>query len=82
MKTQLLSRQAPGPSGPYSQGIRAGGRVYVSGQRPARPSDNSISRPHYGGLFPARYTGGNQRRGGVVSDIRALLIPFSGTIYE
>ncbi|MDR3176641.1 MAG: Rid family detoxifying hydrolase [Desulfovibrio sp.] len=42
MKKEIRAENAPRPGGPYAQGIKAGGRIYVSGQRPARPSDNSI----------------------------------------
>lgn len=37
MKQEIRTDKAPAPSGPYSQGLRAGSRVYVAGQRPSDP---------------------------------------------
>ena len=34
MKTELNSKKAPGAIGPYSQGVKAGNFIYVSGQLP------------------------------------------------
>lgn len=34
MKQEIRTPNAPLPSAPYSQGLRVGNRVYVSGQRP------------------------------------------------
>ena len=34
MKEEIRTPKAPEPSGPYSQGIKAGNRIYVAGQRP------------------------------------------------
>lgn len=34
MKTQLNSKNAPGAIGPYSQAVKAGNFIYVSGQLP------------------------------------------------
>lgn len=34
MKHQLCSKNAPGAIGPYSQAVKAGGFIYVSGQLP------------------------------------------------
>lgn len=36
-KTQLQTKKAPPPAGPYSQGIETGQFVFVSGQRPVDP---------------------------------------------
>lgn len=36
-KQQVLTDQAPAPTGPYSQGIRGAGLVFVSGQDPIDP---------------------------------------------
>lgn len=38
MKKQLSTVQAPAAIGPYSQGIEAGGLVFVSGQLPIDPA--------------------------------------------
>lgn len=42
MKQELRTSGAPLPGGPYSQGIKVGNRVYVSGQRPVDPNTNMI----------------------------------------
>ncbi|MDR3073469.1 MAG: Rid family detoxifying hydrolase [Deltaproteobacteria bacterium] len=34
MKQELRTDKAPRPGGPYSQGLKAGSRIYVAGQRP------------------------------------------------
>ena len=42
MKQELYTAKVPAPGGPYSQGIKAGSRIYVAGQRPVDASTNSI----------------------------------------
>lgn len=42
MKQIICTDEAPLPSGPYSQGIRMGNRVYVAGQRPSDPKTGEI----------------------------------------
>ena len=42
MKEEIRTPKAPLPGGPYSQGVRAGSRVYVSGQRPVDARTNAI----------------------------------------
>ena len=42
MKTVLNSANAPAAIGPYSQGIRAGSTVYVSGQLPIIPATGEL----------------------------------------
>ena len=42
MKEAIVTGEAPGAIGPYSQGIRAGNTVYVSGQTPVDPLTGSI----------------------------------------
>ncbi|MDE2292438.1 MAG: RidA family protein, partial [Elusimicrobia bacterium] len=37
-KTQVTTKEAPAAIGPYSQAVRAGGFVYVSGQIPLDPA--------------------------------------------
>jgi len=34
MKEEIRAPKAPMPSGPYSQGLKVGNRIYVAGQRP------------------------------------------------
>lgn len=34
MKEELISKQAPGAIGPYSQGVKTGNLIFVSGQLP------------------------------------------------
>ena len=41
-KKQIITSDAPGAIGPYSQGIAAGDLIFVSGQIPADPSDGSF----------------------------------------
>ena len=41
-KEEIRTPKAPLPGGPYSQGLKAGGRVYVAGQRPVNAATNSI----------------------------------------
>lgn len=38
MKKAIRTSNAPDPSGPYSQGLRCGKRIYVSGQGPKDPA--------------------------------------------
>jgi 2-iminobutanoate/2-iminopropanoate deaminase len=38
----ISTAEAPGALGPYSQGVRAGGLVYTSGQLPLTPSGEMI----------------------------------------
>ena len=38
MKTELKTNQAPAAIGPYSQGVKANGFVFVSGQLPIDPA--------------------------------------------
>lgn len=42
MKKEIRTPKAPLPGGPYSQGIRSGSRVYVSGQRPADAATGAV----------------------------------------
>ena len=42
MKTQLNSSKAPGAIGPYSQAVKAGNFIYVSGQLPISAQDNTM----------------------------------------
>jgi 2-iminobutanoate/2-iminopropanoate deaminase len=42
MKEEIRTAKAPQPAGPYSQGLKAGPRIYVAGQRPADPATNAI----------------------------------------
>ena len=42
MKQEIRTEKAPLPSGPYSQGLRVGPRIYVAGQRPADPKTNIV----------------------------------------
>jgi 2-iminobutanoate/2-iminopropanoate deaminase len=42
MKEVIVSPQAPAAIGPYSQGIRAGGLIFVSGQLPVDPVTGNI----------------------------------------
>jgi len=42
MKTVVTTDKAPGAIGPYSQGIKAGGFLFISGQMPVDPINNSI----------------------------------------
>ena len=37
MKTEIKTNNAPGAIGPYSQGVKAGNFIYVSGQLPINP---------------------------------------------
>jgi len=42
MKKAIITKNAPGALGPYSQGIKSGSLVFVSGQVPIVPEDGSI----------------------------------------
>ncbi len=42
MKEEIRTSKAPLPGGPYSQGLKAGSRVYVAGQRPVDAATNAI----------------------------------------
>ena len=42
MKKQVFTSQAPAAIGPYSQGIEAGGFVFVSGQLPVIPETGAL----------------------------------------
>lgn len=44
MKEVVSSDGAPGAIGPYSQGIRAGGMLFVSGQVPIDPASGELER--------------------------------------
>ena len=39
---EIVTDEAPGAIGPYSQGIRDGDTVYVSGQGPANPATREV----------------------------------------
>jgi len=41
-KKQIKSDQAPSPIGPYSQAMKAGNLLYISGQIPMNPSNGEI----------------------------------------
>ena len=43
MKKAIATKNAPSAIGPYSQAIRAGGTVYVSGQIPIDPATGSFA---------------------------------------
>ncbi|MCZ8511446.1 Rid family detoxifying hydrolase [Paenibacillus filicis] len=42
MKKEIQTSLAPGPVGPYSQGIQVGNRVYVAGQGPLNPETGTV----------------------------------------
>ena len=42
MKTVVTTDKAPGAIGPYSQGIKAGGFLFISGQMPVDPISNGV----------------------------------------
>lgn len=42
MSEAILSSAAPAPIGPYSQGVRAGGLCFFSGQIPLHPLDGTV----------------------------------------
>lgn len=41
-KEEIRTANAPLPAGPYSQGVKTGGRIYVSGQRPEDAASGNI----------------------------------------
>jgi 2-iminobutanoate/2-iminopropanoate deaminase len=43
MRTQVETSGAPGPIGPYSQGIRAGALVFTAGQTGADPASGELA---------------------------------------
>lgn len=43
MKTELKSEKAPGAIGPYSQAVKAGNFIYVSGQLPINAKTGEMS---------------------------------------
>ncbi|MDT7862169.1 MAG: RidA family protein [Saccharolobus sp.] len=43
MKEIIYTEKAPKPIGPYSQGVKIGDTLYVSGQLPVDPKTNEIS---------------------------------------
>lgn len=42
MKTQIDTPKAPGAIGPYSQAVKAGNLIFVSGQLPINPADGTM----------------------------------------
>lgn len=42
-KIQVATAQAPAAIGPYSQAIKCGNILFISGQIPLNPADGSIS---------------------------------------
>ena len=42
MKTVVNTKMAPGAIGPYSQAIKAGGFLFISGQIPVNPASNNV----------------------------------------
>jgi 2-iminobutanoate/2-iminopropanoate deaminase len=44
MKKAIISKNAPAPIGPYSQGILANGTLFVSGQIPTNPSTGELNK--------------------------------------
>ena len=42
MKEVIRTNKAPAPVGPYSQGIKTGGRIYVAGQGPVDPGTGKM----------------------------------------
>ncbi len=42
MKQIIQTSQAPAPIGPYNQGILAGNTLYISGQIPVDPANNTL----------------------------------------
>jgi len=43
-KEQIFTKDAPRALGPYSQAIRVGGWIYLSGQIPINPNTNEVVR--------------------------------------
>lgn len=50
MKKELISTNAPAAIGPYSQGVEAGGFVFVSGQLPLDPATGNFAEGGVGAL--------------------------------
>jgi 2-iminobutanoate/2-iminopropanoate deaminase len=44
MKQEISTPKAPAPGGPYSQGMKAGSRIYVAGQRPVDAATNAMPK--------------------------------------
>lgn len=44
MKKAIITKNAPGAVGPYSQGISAGGFIFVSGQLPIDPASGKAPK--------------------------------------
>lgn len=42
MKTPINTEKAPGAIGPYSQAVKSGNFIFVSGQLPINPADGSM----------------------------------------
>ena len=42
MKQQILSNNAPAPIGPYSQAIKSGNMIFISGQIAINPKTNEL----------------------------------------
>ena len=42
MKSVVNTKMAPGAIGPYSQAIKAGGFLFISGQIPVNPANNNV----------------------------------------
>jgi 2-iminobutanoate/2-iminopropanoate deaminase len=42
MKTVIATEKAPGAIGPYSQAVKAGNTLYISGQLPINPANGEI----------------------------------------
>ena len=42
MKQEIYTSNVPAPGGQYSQGIKAGSRIYVAGQRPVDVATNAV----------------------------------------
>lgn len=43
MKEEIFTQKAPAAIGPYSQAVKAGGMVFVSGQLPVNPVTNEFA---------------------------------------
>ena len=41
-KEEIRTPKAPLPGGPYSQGLKTGGRIYIAGQRPQNAETGTI----------------------------------------
>ena len=69
--TPVATTDAPGAIGPYSQGIRAGGLVFVSGQIPLDPAT--------GQLVAGDVTAQTER---VMANLRAILVAAGGDLRD